>query len=278
MGGTQTWVLVGCLALGTVGAVGCGSRSGTTVNLVPGFGPAVEGSGVSATERREISDFKRLDVGTISRVTVTVGSPASLELVGDDNLLALVEVTEDDGVLRLRTTDSWSSEIGIEAHLTTPDLVGVDVGGFTALKVTGINADKFALAGGGTSSSELGGRIDDLDASMSGASTVTARGLAGGKLRIDLSGTSSAYLTGVVEDVEAELSGASALDLREVGGGDVTLDLSGTSRATLLGRAQKLTLEASGAAHDSAAALVAAEVQVDLSGTSSVLVHATKSI
>lgn len=185
----------------------------------------VRGSGVSATDRRSVGAFDRIDVSGNFDVVVQVGSPVSVVLTGDDNLLPLVETTVQGSTLKIRPTERIGPRAGMTVNVTTPTLDGIDVGGSGDVTVHGVRSRSFRAGVHGSAGMVVDGAFGDLGA--------------------DVSGSGSLRMSGTAERIRAGVSGSGEIDLVEVpartarvrvsGSGDIALRVSDSLDADVSG-------------------------------------------
>jgi hypothetical protein len=207
------------------------------VALVAGCGwPDVVGSGHVVTEERQLSDVVALEVsdGIAATVVVDETQPAQLRLVGDDNLVALVQ-TEQTGAgalsvfFRREDTGGWSSPNPLRVELTVPRL------------------DSLSRSGGGTV--DLSGNVSDSFSllSASGGGILRARGLSSQTLRVQTSGGADVTLAGQAAQVTISSSGGGMLRARELSVQEASLSSSGGNH-TVMRVSDTLRVSASGGA------------------------------
>lgn len=169
---------------------------------------AVKGSGSVETEKREVADFKAVDVGGAFIVEIRAQKEFSVEVEADDNLLPLI-ITEVDGeTLKIKNDDGISSKNPIRVRISAPDIENLDVSGASKVSLFDINNDSLQIDASGASKIKIEGATKDLSADMSGASFLDAENLKAENASIEASGASKADVF-VSNDLKADLSGAS---------------------------------------------------------------------
>src|SRR5688500_14827585 len=93
------------------------------------FMQAIQGSGVSKSETRSLGDLKAVRVERSSDVDINVGSPSTVEVAADDNLLQYIETKVEGDTLVISTKASISSKAGLKVSLTMPTLKGIAISG-----------------------------------------------------------------------------------------------------------------------------------------------------
>jgi Putative auto-transporter adhesin, head GIN domain len=147
------------------------------------------GSGVPASQTRELAPFHAVELAGSNEVTIRVGGEQTVVVHADDNLLNRVTTRVGDGKL----------------------VIGNEGGGFTTrnpirVDVVVPSVDELALSGSGTIDAE-GIDVDELTVVLSGSGVVSASGRAR-RVEVKLNGSGDAKLQGVVaQEAHAELSG-----------------------------------------------------------------------
>lgn len=169
----------------------------------------VKGSGVTATEKRAATGFKRIEAGGMFEIEAVAQKDFAVEVDADDNLLQYVQTEVSGDTLEIRLTRKVSTKTPIKIRIAAPSIEAVDI---------------------------------------SGASRINVADVKGEVLNVELSGASKAKVTGTVNRLEADLSGASQLDAPELKSVDANVDASGASRASVFANGD-LTTHLSGASH-----------------------------
>lgn len=149
--------------------------------------------GPQVAEARSVPAFRRIELEDTTRLVVQVGGPLGMTVRGPADRLSQLRTEVVDGTLRVyrEPGDDWD-------------------GGHVAVTVPGLEA----LA-------------------MYGSGDARVLGLDGGQLRIDLVGSGDLRATGRVDRVEAVLSGSGKLDLGELEARQAALDLTGSGDAVV---------------------------------------------
>ena len=192
-------------------AIGCGTR----------------GSGTRGGEDRSVPAFSGVDVGGVFTLDASEGTPASVRIEGDVNLLPFVETSVDGGILYVKATRRIAPQIPLVVRVRTPELREVDVAGAADATISTAQS-RFELEVSGASEVDLRGTTEHFELDVSGASDVDATELKAQHVEADVSGASEAHVT-ATHSIDAEASGASTITY---GGGatDVKQDASGASR------------------------------------------------
>jgi len=170
---------------------GCGSHSASNRQESTATSDT-EGSGVLATQSRNVADFIRLDVAGTPQVIVRVGVPKSVVIHGDDNLLRLVTTKVADGTLEVSQAGDFNSHRGIQVEVAIPSLAGVMLSGTGDLSVTGVRTDRFKVDLSGAGRLEMSGTAKRVDASVTGVGDARLGRLLSSDTHVVVSGTGSA--------------------------------------------------------------------------------------
>jgi Putative auto-transporter adhesin, head GIN domain len=169
----------------------------------------VQGSGVAATDGRELPPFTAVDLAGANEVRIGVGGEQRVAVRGDDNLVALVTTEVSDGTLVIDQTEPFSSSTSMSVEITVPTL------------------DRAILAGAGTMTVD-GHELETLALTLSGSGTLRGAGAAQ-ELVVDLSGTGDVQLeTLVAEAATVTLSGTGTVEVHVTRSLDALVSGSGT--------------------------------------------------
>ncbi len=176
--------------------------------------PEHRGSGTPAREEREVPEFTRLEVGGAIHVDVRIGSPRSVAVRGDDNLIGHVRTEVADGSLRLSMRPgSYETRTQILVEVVTPSLAGLVLDGAAKASVEELAGGTLSVTASGAADVALAGQVDTLRVNLSGAADLEAFALDAGVVDIDQVGASEAEVAARTE-LSADVSGAGKLRYR----------------------------------------------------------------
>jgi hypothetical protein len=171
------------------------------------------GSGNVVSREIPVTSFSRMEVSYAFTVHVSFGSPATVTVRVDDNLVDDLDVGVAGDTLRIGLESGLAvTRATLEADVIVPSLSGVGVSGASTVTTTGpVTSSPFdlSLSGASTFEAELG--LDDATVGVSGAS--------------------HAVLSGTAKSIEANVSGASQIEAGDLSLASLTIDLSGASHA-----------------------------------------------
>ncbi len=219
------WVLVAILAflLGGVAAallyqfdVFGGSSSSTT-----------EGSGIAATQARDVAAFTGVELAGSNNVVIRVGEKQSVVVRADENLLGRVTTEVQSGKLVIANTPgSLTTKSPMSVSVNVPTLSALTLTGSGNIVVKGIETEslKVTLPGSGTLTAS--GTTPRLDVTVSGSGTAQFTRLVANNVRAVVSGSGSIFIT-ATKSLDASVSGDGAI-LYEGNPQDVTTSVTGT--------------------------------------------------
>jgi hypothetical protein len=222
------WVLVAILAFLLGGlAVALLYQSG----VFEGSSNSTTGSGVPATEVRDVSAFNSVELAGSNNVVIRVGAKQSIVVKADANLLDRVTTEVQSGKLVIgNTPGSFTTKSPMGVKVNVPTLDALTLAGSGNIVVNGIETEslKVTLPGSGTLTGS--GTTTRLDVTVSGSGTVQFTRLVANDVRAVVSGSGSIFIT-AARSLDASISGAGAI---LYGGNpqDVTKSVTGTGAIT----------------------------------------------
>jgi hypothetical protein len=197
------------------------------------LGKRIRGNGQIRTEDRSVNNFKNVEVSGAAKVYVSQGSPATVKIEGDDNLLQYMEVTQEGDKIMVRERPGFNlvPTGDLKIYVTAPafsriaasgacDIIGrskISNSESLALHVSGagdirmeIDAPSLAAKVTGSGSIDLRGETKDVDLELSGAGHAHCYELLSENTKIDISGAGSAEVYASVR-LDAEVSGAGSV-------------------------------------------------------------------
>jgi len=185
-----------------------------------------EGSGVAATQTRDVPAFHGVELAGGNNVVIHVGEKQSVVVKADDNLLNRVTTTVESGTLVIgNTPGSLAAKSPMSVEVTVRTLDALMLAGGGNIVVNGIKAESLTVA-------------------LSGAGNVTGSGAAT-SLGVKLDGSGNVWFARVVaKDVRAVLSGSGNIFVTATDSLDASVPGSGTIGYS--GNPQDVTKSATG--------------------------------
>ncbi|HEU5295954.1 MAG TPA: head GIN domain-containing protein [Burkholderiaceae bacterium] len=194
----------------------------------------VVGNGTAASETRTPGAFNAIGLQGGLALEVRQGSPASVVVHADSNLVPLIEsVVEGDHALRLRwkpgtsvrtTSRAWvevtAPQIGALSSAGSGDItidgmkmprLAVSIQGSGALRAKALDVDDLSLATSGSAELKLAGRAARVNVDLSGSGGIETSALHADDVRVGIAGSGN-----------ANVHAARTLAVSIAGSGDVT--------------------------------------------------------
>jgi hypothetical protein len=223
------WVLVAILAflLGGLAVallyqfdVFGGSSSSTTV-----------GSGVAATQARDLAAFDSVELAGGNNVVIRVGEKQSVVVKADDNLLDRVTTEVQSRKLVIANTPgSLTTKSPMSVEVNVPTLTALTLTGSGNIVVDGVEAESLELTLPGSGTLTGSGTATRLDVTVGGSGTVQFTGLVATDVRALVSGSGSIFIT-ATKTLDASVSGSGAI-LYAGNPQEITQNVTGTGAIT----------------------------------------------
>lgn len=201
---------------------------------------------LSATEDRVVASFTGIDLQGSGTVLLTVGSPCSLSVSADDNLLDLVRTEVGGGTLKLglKPGTRVRTVAPLVFRVTAPTIAGLTVSGSGDIQGQSvIRADRLSLSIGGSGSIQAAVAVEELSVAIDGSGNVDLKGSAETQdVRISGSGNYNARdLASANARVEVNGSGDATVSVRR----ELAVNISGSGNVSYSGGA-RVTVKSSG--------------------------------
>ena len=185
-----------------------GRVSGKLFNF--SIGRSVKGSGVTASEVRNVSGFKGVDVGGVFEVEIIAGNDFEVKVEADENLLQYIKTEVDGGVLKISSTERIRSHEPLRVRVSAPTIESLEASGVCKVSLTGVKNNELTIGTSGASKVILTGETSWLSIDVSGASSVEGESLKAENAKIEASGASkvNVFVTG---RLVSDASGASKI-------------------------------------------------------------------
>ena len=175
-----------------------------------GIRAEINGSGKRVMENRNVAPFTSISTEGIFTVEVTCQKNVSVEVEGDDNVLAVVTAEVSNNVLRLRSTKNYSSSEPVKFKISVPNLEGLSVSGAGRIDVKDLKNDKFEIDSSGAPTISASGNTKVIDIDTSGAGKIDTHELHASRGVVDSKGVSRIDLD-VSDQLDVKISGPSSV-------------------------------------------------------------------
>ena len=196
-----------------------------------GPGAIGEGSGVSASETREVPPFDSVELAGSNNVVIRVGTEQSVVVHADDNLLDRVTTEVEDGCLVVDNKNgSFTTRSPMRVDVTMPALDALALSGSGSIEADGIDSEALNVTLSGSGAVNASGTAAGLDIRLSGSGNAELQALVARDVRSVVSGSGRILVT-ATESIDASVSGTGAITY----GGDppqVTTSITGAGVVT----------------------------------------------
>lgn len=176
------------------------------------LGKRIRGNGVIKTEERTVSSFKEVEAAGDIKLNVIQGDLKPVKLVGDENILAYIEVIQNGDHITIKTKEgvNISPSGDLNVYVTSPNYKSIDVSGSSDIigqnKIT--SSDELSLQASGAGDIKMEVDAPKITAGISGSGSINLKGQAK-DLEIDLTGAGHAYCYDLLtENTSVDISGA----------------------------------------------------------------------
>jgi hypothetical protein len=166
----------------------------------------IRGNGHLVTENRSVPDFTSVEAEGAFDIEWAPGA-ASCTIRTDENLLRHVETTMSGKKLVLEWHGQLHPTHGMKVRLSSSSLSGARLTGAVRLTGTRISGNGFYLEGTGATRVTVDGAVNEVMATMSGASRLDAEALQARTAELSISGAGKAEVS-ASEVLKVAISGA----------------------------------------------------------------------
>lgn len=188
------------LVLFVVFATGC----------IHGHYAEISGSGKRELQKRNVAPFTSISTEGAFTVEVTCQKDVSLEVEGDDNVLEFVTSDVSGNILRLKNSKNYSTKEPVKFKISVPNLEGLSVNGAGHIEIKNLNNDKFEIDTNGAPTIVASGNTKVIDVGANGAGKIDVSKLHASRGVVDSRGVSRIDLD-VTDQLDATVSGPSTV-------------------------------------------------------------------
>lgn len=191
----------------------------------------IQGSGVAATQARDVAAFSSVELAGSNNVVIHVGEKRSVVVSADENLLDRVTTKVRSGRLVIANTPgSLTTKSPMSVEVGVPTLKALTLTGSGNIVVDGIEAGSLEVTLPGSGTLTGSGTATRLDVTVGGSGTVQFTQLVANDVRAVVSGSGSIFVT-ATKALDASVSGSGAI-LYTGNPQDVTRNITGTGVIT----------------------------------------------
>ncbi|MDH4177133.1 MAG: DUF2807 domain-containing protein [Thermoleophilia bacterium] len=182
--------------------VGCGDDGGQS--------QGIRGSGVPASESRQVAAFTSVDLLGAADVTITIGAEQSVTVETDDDLISRVQTNVERDTLRIENDGRLDTDLGIDVAIVVPTLEAVTLSGAGDVTIEGLSGSSLDIALNGAGSVEAAGAVEQLDVAINGAGTAGLANLAARDVDVVVNGTGAADVQ-AIQSLSATVNGVGTI-------------------------------------------------------------------
>ena len=168
----------------------------------------VRGSGNRIVQKREIGEFKTLTTEGAFDIRLVSQKAPSLEIEGDDNILAVIRTDVTNGVLHIKPLRNYSVREPIVLRISATNLEGLSVSGAGKIAIDGVNNERFEIDSSGAPTIRVSGTTKLVDINSSGAAKIDTHKLQALRGVVESSGVSKIDVD-VKDQLDVTISGPS---------------------------------------------------------------------
>jgi hypothetical protein len=170
----------------------------------------ISGSGKRELQKRNIAPFTSISTDGAFTIEVTCQKDVSLEVEGDDNVLEFVTSDVSGNILRIKNTKNYSTKEPVKFKISVPNLEGLSVNGAGHIEIKNLNNDKFEIDTNGAPTIVASGNTKVIDVGANGAGKIDVSKLHASRGVVDSRGVSRIDLD-VTDQLDATVSGPSTV-------------------------------------------------------------------
>lgn len=192
---------------------------------------ATEGSGVAATQTRDVAAFHSVELAGGNNVVIHVGGKQSVVVKADDNLLNHVTTTVQSGTLVIgNTPGSLTAKSPMSIEVAVPTLDALTLAGGGNIIVNGIDAESLTVALSGSGNVTGSGTATSLGVTLGGSGNVWFTRVAANDVHAALSGSGNIFVT-ALSSLDASVPGSGTISYTG-NPQDVTKSITGSGAIT----------------------------------------------
>jgi hypothetical protein len=170
-----------------------------------------EGSGIAATDKREVAPFETVELAGSNNVTIRVSEDQAVAVHADHNLLDRVTTEVQSGNLVIgNVSGSFTAKSPMHVDVSVPSLSEVTLSGSGNIAVSGIDGNRLTIILSGSGVVIGSGNIEHLDVALSGSGDAQLGQLTANGVRALVSGSGNVFVT-ATESLDASVPGSGVI-------------------------------------------------------------------
>jgi len=213
-------------------------------------------------ETRNVGTFTKIAFRTPGKLILKQGSPQSVVLEGDKDVLDKIETDVDGNRLSIGREDKWRwkdwgwrDDKRITVYVTMATIEGLSVSGSGDL----VGSGKFST--------------NDLELKVSGSGSLEIEADAKGEMSANVSGSGDLSVKGSCQSFDSGVSGSGKVNVNATIAGKTDVSVSGSGKVVASGTAQQIKATISGSGKVLAADLEVSKCEVRISGSGDVEIN-----
>ncbi len=176
----------------------------------------LKGNGNLIAKSFEFKKFDKLNLQDLDgKINIHVGKPFSVEIAIDENLEKLLMVEENNGTLKVYLKGNNNNKLYIEntniaVSISLPNITFLNHNGNSTVTVKDISSENFKVKIAGNGTVNLFGKINNLEITARGNSSLHAEKLIANNIEITRSGNGNVYIN-TDSSFNASVSGNSSI-------------------------------------------------------------------
>jgi hypothetical protein len=174
---------------------------------------ALQGSGVAATETRDLDPFGSVELGGSADVVVSVGGEQSVVVEADDNLLENVTTRVQGGRLVIGNEGSFTTQTPMTVTITVPSIDALVLSGSGSISADEIDIETLSVRLSGSGALRANGNAVRIDAVLSGSGDVQLGDVSARDIHAVVNGSGRMVVT-ATDALDASVPGAGMIEYR----------------------------------------------------------------
>ncbi|MBC3873169.1 head GIN domain-containing protein [Undibacterium flavidum] len=220
---------------------------------------AIKGNGDVTSDKRQVNGLAALSVSGPMQVEVRVGAAPGLEIIGDSNLLNLVQTQVSGDTQKIWIDEKFNSNNPIRVVYTVPAVTEITSNGSGRLMVNGLNGGNLSVRNYGSRSVNLDGNVSRIDIVNTGSGSINALGL-------------------MSKDAKVNLQGSGSLNLGAVNGNELAITVNGSGSVHASGNVRNLVAQTHGSGSADLSAVKSLSADLNSYGSGSVTAAVSQNV
>jgi len=196
----------------------------------------ITGSGKMITQSFDVRDFDQIRIGTSGVLYLQQGDEFSLTAEADDNILPVLDIGVEKGVLTVRTTPEVS-RLRFETlvyQITVPSLSALEISGSADVRAEDFNADSLTIRINGSGDvTFVNLDVQSLSARLSGSGDLILPMVSANSILAEVNNSGRIEVAGVTDSLTVETSGSGELQAEKLRAATAEVAVNGSGNATV---------------------------------------------